>query len=230
MTASPETGRMQTADDELRHFAAAAIDSARAVVFIVDDDVSVLNTLGRQMRAAGYVVETFSSPTAFLARNMHYGPACLIINSRLPEMSGADVQNALIAAGDDVPVIFLSSQPDTPNVVRAIQRGAVDFLVTPVAPEILLERVRFAVAQHRERLKEMIGRRELLLRFARLTAREREVAIMVGNGMQNKEIAARLGTAEKTIKHHRARAMGKLGVQSVAQLVRLLDRIGAASL
>jgi FixJ family two-component response regulator len=217
-------------DEELQHFAAAAIDSARAVVYIVDDDVAIQSGLGRVLRGAGYTVEPFSSPLAFLSRKLQYGPACLIINARLPEMSGIDVQNALLSAGDELPVIFLSAQPDTPNVVRAIQKGAIDFLVKPVVPEVLLDRVSLAVAQHRNRLKEMIGRRELMLRFARLTPREREVAVMVGNGLANKEIAARLGTAEKTIKHHRARAMTKLGVESVAQLVRMLDRIGVSAI
>jgi RNA polymerase sigma factor (sigma-70 family) len=179
-------------------------------------------------RTAGYAVETFSSASAFLARKVQYGPACLVINATMSEITGLDVQDALLSAGDDMPVIFLSAHPDTPHVVRAIQKGAVDFLAKPVLPEVLLDRVRTAVTQHRQQLKQMIARRELLLRFARLTAREREVAILVGKGMPNKQIAAELGTAEKTVKHHRARAMTKLGVESVAELVRLLDRIGAS--
>ena len=163
------------------------------------------------MRTGEYTVETFSSPATFLARKPHYGPACLIIDLKMPEMNGIAVQSALVAAGDDIPVIFLSGEPDIASTVLAMKKGAVDFLVKPVAADVMMQCVQNCIAEHRKKLKRMIGRRELVFRFARLTAREREVAMLVGEGLPNKQIALQLGTAEKTVKHHRARAMVKLG-------------------
>lgn len=203
-----------------------AVNFSAAVVFILEDDAGVLHSLARLVRSNGYNVETFQTGAEFLARSPHRGPGCLLLDLVLPDMSGLDVQDRLIEAGQSLPVIFLSGVGDIPSTVRAIRNGAVDFLVKPVNPEKLLETVRMAIERHRDSLREMMERRELQMRFARLTAREREVAVNVGNGLSNKEIATLLGTAEKTVKHHRARMMLKLNAGSVAELVRLLDYIG----
>ena len=213
----------------LHTFAAAAIDSARPTIFVVEADCHSRDGIACALRLEGHAVETFTAGNEFLERMRRFGPACLLVDLHLPDMSGLELQAALLTAGDDIPVIFVADVPDVVSTVTAIKQGAVDYLVRPVSAETLNERVRFAVHQHRSRLKEMVQRREIMFRFGRLTAREREVAALVADGLPNKEIAAHLGTAEKTIKHHRARVMLKLGVESVAQLVRMLDRIGDRS-
>jgi FixJ family two-component response regulator len=230
MTSGADPTKRKTDVTGIVHtFAAEAIDSARPAIFVVDDDEVSRNETANVLRQDGHSVETLGTASGFLQRRRRFGPACLVLDMQLPDMTGIEVQSRLLAAGDDIPIIFLSDVPDTPSAVTAIRQGAVDYLVKPVNPGVLTERVRFAVQQHRNRLKDMIQRRELTLRFARLTAREREVAALVAEGLPNREIAAHLGTAEKTIKHHRARVMLKLGVESVAQLVRLIDRIGTGS-
>jgi FixJ family two-component response regulator len=223
------TKRNADVSEVLHTFAAEAIDSARPAIFVVDDDPVSLDETARVLRQEGHLVETFETASEFLQRQRRFGPGCLILDMQVRDMTGIEVQSRLLSAGDDIPIIFLSDVPDTASTVTAIRQGAIDYLVKPVNSAVLVDRVRFAVQQHRKRLKEMIQRRELILRFARLTAREREVAALVADGMSNREIAARLGTAEKTIRHHRSRVMLKLGVVSVAQLVRFLDRIGTAS-
>lgn len=213
----------------LFQFAAAAVDHALPVIFVVDDDPAMLESVSAPLRSHGYGVQTFSSPAPFLTRKPHYGPACAILDMKNREMNGMAVQSALAASGEDMPVIFLSGEPDTAGTVLAMKQGAADFLAKPVLPDVLIRSVENTISDHRKKLKRMIGRRDAIFRFARLTTREREVAQLVGEGLPNKVIAAHLGTAEKTVKHHRARAMMKLGVDSVPQLVRLLDGISERS-
>lgn len=200
---------------------------APALVFVVDDDPSVLRALDRTLRASGLTVEVFSSPDAFLARPRYRGPACLITDLRMPGMSGLELQQILNHSGYKLPVIFISGHGDIPTTVRAVKAGAVDFLTKPFVRDQLLASVESAIRYHRGVLAEEQLLEERRARFGLLTPREQEVCLLVGRGLLNKQIAAELGAAEKTIKVHRARVMSKLGVGSVAQLVDLLREIGA---
>ena len=192
-------------------------------IFAVDDDPIVLRAIERMLRSHSIAVEGFTSPAAFLARPSYDGVACLLLDLKMPGMSGLDVQAAMIAKGISMPIIFLSAQSDVPSTVRAMRGGAIDFLEKPVDEDQLL------AALERARLQSMAMRRQQQLqrdtaqRLARLTKREREVCDLVAAGLLNKQIAVELGMSEKTVKVHRGRVTRKLDVDSVAALVRLLS-------
>lgn len=198
------------------------MDSALQV-FAVDDDAIVLRAIERMLRSHNIGVEGFTSPEAFLARPPYDGVACLLLDLKMPGMSGLDLQTAMIAKGVVMPIIFLSAQSDVPSTVRAMRGGAVDFLEKPVDEEQLL------AALDRARLQSISMREQRRLendadeRLARLTKREREVCNLVAAGLLNKQIAHELGMSEKTVKVHRGRVTRKLDVDSVAALVRLLS-------
>jgi FixJ family two-component response regulator len=194
-------------------------------VFLVDDDPSILRATARGLQTAGYHVEAFLSPALFLARPPYDGIGCLIVDFRMSEMNGLELQNAVKRTGSTLPVIFLTGHGDIPTTVRALKAGAVDFLTKPYALDQLLTTVSRAVARHREILTASEKTAEMRIRLQSLTARELEVCRLVGQGLLNKQIAGDLGTAEGTIKIHRRRVMEKLGVESVAELVRFLDRV-----
>lgn len=196
------------------------------MVFVVDDDPSMLRALERMLRTSGHSAEVYASPGAFLARPRYPGPACLITDLRMPGMSGLELQQALLASGYRIPIIFISGHGDIPTTVKAVKAGAVDFLTKPFAREELLASVESALRYHREALAEQAANDERRSKFALLTPREQEVCVLVGRGLLNKQIAAELGAAEKTIKVHWARVMAKLAVGSVAELVDLLREIG----
>jgi FixJ family two-component response regulator len=192
-------------------------------VFAVDDDPIVLRAIERMLRSHSIAVEGFTSPAAFLARPSYEGVSCLLLDLKMPGMSGLDVQAAMIANGISMPIIFLSAQSDVPSTVRAMRGGAIDFLEKPVDEDQLL------AALERARLQSIAMRRQQQLqrdteqRLARLTKREREVCDLVAAGLLNKQIAVELGMSEKTVKVHRGRVTRKLDVDSVAALVRLLS-------
>jgi FixJ family two-component response regulator len=194
-------------------------------VFVVDDDPAVLRAVGRLLRAMGFIVELFSSPVAFLERLPFDGPACLVLDMRMPGLDGLQVQGQLAARSATMPTIFLSGASDVPTAAAAMREGAVDFLVKPIDDRELFQAItralEVATEQHRQRRQQV----EYRGRLARLTRRERQVCDMVAFGMLNKQIASELGTSEKTVKVHRARVMQKLQVQSVAGLVWLLSRV-----
>jgi len=192
-------------------------------VSVVDDDDLVLRSLERLLKSGGYAVRTFPSPQEFLAQRPA-GPGCLVADMAMPGLNGLELQQRLASSGDPCPVVFLSGQSDIPTSVQAMKSGAVDFLTKPVVREKLLESVRAALARDALQRAEREQRHSLAGRFAMLTPREREVLDLVVAGMLNKQIAARLGTAEKTVKVHRARAMRKMGAGSVAELVRLVSQ------
>ncbi|MBS1872027.1 MAG: response regulator transcription factor [Acidobacteria bacterium] len=192
------------------------------MVFVVDDDPSMLRALERMLRTSGHSAEVYASPGAFLARPRYPGPACLITDLRMPGMSGLELQQALLASGYRIPIIFISGHGDIPTTVKAVKA----VLPKPFAREELLASVESALRYHREALAEQAANDERRSKFALLTPREQEVCVLVGRGLLNKQIAAELGAAEKTIKVHRARVMAKLAVGSVAELVDLLREIG----
>lgn len=202
------------------------VNSGVPTIFVVDDDPAVLKSLGRLLRSAGLRVETCNSPQDFLARHNPALPGCLVLDVAMPGLNGLKVQQALAAIGDERPIVFLTGHGDIPTSVEAMKRGAVDFLTKPVNAEDLLKAIHSAIVKDSVRRLERDEVEEFKQRLATLTPREREVLPYVISGRLNKQIAGELGTAEKTIKVHRARVMEKMKVQSVAELVRLAERLG----
>ena len=195
-------------------------------VFLVDDDRSVLRAIGRLVRSAGWNVATFGSAQEFLDRQDPDAPGCLVLDLSMPGLNGLELQQALARAGHRLPIIFLTGHGDIPMSVRAMKSGALDFLSKPCADEELLSAIRLALSRDQQFRLERAEVRALAERFATLTPREHQVMLGVVAGQLNKQIAADLGTVEKTIKVHRARVMEKLRVTSVADLVRLTERAG----
>lgn len=193
-------------------------------VYLLDDDELVLRTLARVLRRAGYEVAAYSTPSAFLAEAALTPPCCVVLDVHLPEMDGVQLQQRLAAHPHPPSVVFISGGADVTTSVRAMKAGAVDFLPKPFANRDLLTAVAAALRLAEERTRATDGVREARQRLARLTPREREVCEGVARGLKSKEIAAELGAAVKTVNVHRSRVMGKLGVTSVAALVKLLDR------
>ena len=199
------------------------MNASIGVVHVVDDDNSLRTAVTRLLRAAGYDVHSYSSVGEFLMRERAEGPACIILDVRMPGPSGLDLQQALDARADALPIVFLTGHGDIPMSVQAMRAGAVDFLTKPVKRDVLLNAVRAAIAQHvkrragRERAKHVRGQ------FETLTSREREVFARVVAGMLNKQIAAELGCSIRTVKIHRARTMEKMHVDSLADLVRAAE-------
>jgi FixJ family two-component response regulator len=195
-------------------------------VFVVDDDVGVLNALSRLLRVRGYDVRSYTSPRAFLNDHDVSLPGCAVLDVAMPGLDGLALQRAITAGGSHRPVIFITGKGDIPTSVRAMKAGAIDFLTKPVTDEDLLDAIARAVEQDS---KARQVESELMLtraKIATLTPREREVLTHVVAGRLNKQIAGDLGTAEKTIKVHRGRVMEKLGVRTIADLVRLAEKAG----
>jgi FixJ family two-component response regulator len=194
-----------------------------ATVFVVDDYAPVRRSISRLLHAAGFVVAAFASAEEFLAQ---YDPGvwgCLVLDVAMPVLNGLELQHILAEAGSLLPIIFLTGEGDIPKTVQAMKHGATDFLTKPVNDEDLLAAVRAAIAKHRARRQEEARLSEIRARLATLTPREREVLEYVVAGKLNKQIAGDLGTVEQTVKVHRARVMQKMRVQSVAELVRLME-------
>lgn len=196
-----------------------------AVVYVVDDDPSVRRALSRLIRSVGLEAVTFPSAQAFLAYTPPDRPACLVLDVRLPGPSGLDLQSALSEAGRDVPIVFITGHGTVPTSVRAMKGGAVDFLQKPFNDQELLDSVQRALRRSTEERADRAERAELERRVASLTPREREVLVLVVAGMLNKQIADQLGIAEKTIKVHRGRVMEKMQADSVADLVRMSEKL-----
>jgi FixJ family two-component response regulator len=198
----------------------------RGTVFVVDDDPAVLKAVSRLLRASGFDAVTFGSPQTFLERVDTNASGCLVLDLAMPGVDGLALQEALSARGCELPVLFVTGHGDIPQSVRAIKRGAVDFLTKPFDEAVLLRAVRQALEKDRGQRRDRAEVAEIRGRLATLTAREREVLEGVIAGKLNKQIAGNLGAAEKTIKVHRARVMQKMAAESVAELVRLADRAG----
>jgi FixJ family two-component response regulator len=195
-------------------------------VFLVDDDEGVLKALSRLLRTWGYEVRTFTSPRDFLAEHDPTIPGCAVLDLLMPGLDGLQLQEALHAGGVERPVIFVSGGGDIPTSVRAMRAGAVDFLTKPVNDDALLAAIARAQAVEARARTDRDELAAIKARVAKLTPREREVLTHVVAGRLNKQIAGELGTVEKTIKVHRGRMMEKMGVRSVADLVRLAERAG----
>ena len=192
-------------------------------VFVVDDDPIVLRALERMLRSNNISVEAFGSPSAFLARLPHSGVACLLLDLKMPAMTGLEVQDAMRRRAIVMPIVFLSAQGDVASTARAMREGAMDFLEKPVEEDQLLAALARARVQATALWQQQQRERDAEERLARLTKREREVCELVAAGMLNKQIASELGMSEKTVKVHRGRVTRKLDVDSVAALVRLVS-------
>ncbi len=194
--------------------------------FIVDDDDSVRRALQRLARSVGLNVEMFSSAQEFLDSYDSSRPGCLVLDVRMPGLSGLDLQDELNVRGITIPIVFISGHGDVPMSVRAMKAGAVDFISKPFNDQALLDAIQHALAKDRRSRDEHAERSEILRRIERLTPREREVFALVVAGKLNKQIALQLGTSEKTVKVHRARVMDKMQAESLADLVLLAQAAG----
>ena len=197
-------------------------------VFLVDDDAGVLKAVARLLRTRGYEVRSFTSPQAFLANHDASVAGCAVLDVSMPDLDGLALQAALTADGSQRPIIFLTGKGDIPTSVRAMRAGALDFLTKPVNDTDLLAAIARAEKEDCEIRSANTSLNTINARFALLTPREHEVMTHVIAGRLNKQIAGDLGTVEKTVKVHRGRVMNKLGVRSVADLVRLAEKAGVA--
>ena len=199
------------------------------IIHVVDDDESLRTAVTRLLRAAGYEVRSYPSAGEFLLARPTDTPGCVILDVCMPGPSGLDLQDAFRELNDSPPIIFLSGHGDIPMSVRAIKAGAVDFLTKPVQRQVLLNAVREALARDRESRTARERDGTLRARLETLTPRERTVFTLVAAGKVNKEIAAELGTSERTVKAQRAHVMAKMQVASLAELVRVADQLQAPS-
>jgi RNA polymerase sigma factor (sigma-70 family) len=199
--------------------------TAAPVVFVVDDDASVRSSLKFLLSTVGLQAETLDSADSFLHKKRPDVPSCLVLDVRLPGLSGLDFQRELAARNICIPIVFLTGHGDIPMSVRAMKAGAVEFLTKPFRDQDLLDAVRVALDRDRTRREQEKEVTDLRRRFDCLTSREQEVASMVVAGMLNKQIAAELGTAESTVKVQRSRAMEKMQAESLADLIKMIQKV-----
>jgi FixJ family two-component response regulator len=203
-----------------------AMNLMEAKVYVVDDDPSVRAGLSRLLQSMGLTVKTFASAREFLEQAVPEEPGCLIVDLRMPAMNGLELQEQLMTRNLNLPVIFLTGYGTVPASVRAMKRGAVDFLEKPVDDQVLLDVIYQALEEDRKNRRNLSEAKFIQDRLKSLTPREYEVFTLITAGLLNKQVAYELGTAEKTIKVHRARIMEKMHCESLAQLVRLAEKAG----
>ncbi|HEY7785499.1 MAG TPA: response regulator transcription factor [Pyrinomonadaceae bacterium] len=196
------------------------------LVFVIDDDASMREAISRLLHAIGLTVRTFGSAREFLQYRLPDIPACLVLDVRLPGLSGLDLQREMVERGIHVPVIFVTGHGDIPMSVQAMKAGAVEFLTKPFRDQDLLDAVRLGIQRDRKGRKERAEVAKLREDLDQLTSREREVMSLVVAGFLNKQIALRLGASEKTIKIHRGRVMQKMCADSLADLVKMSQKLG----
>ena len=195
-----------------------------AMVFVIDDDESVRKSLRRLLDAAHYKTELFDSASEFLSRSAYPGPSCVIVDVKMPGLNGIAFQKVLIEHGRDEQLVFITAHGDIPMCAQAMKAGAIDFLPKPFKPRQLLESVERALSRSADERLRATERNHALALLQRLTPREYQVMELVATGLLNKQVGGELGMAEKTVKTHRAHMMQKLGITSVAELMRVLQK------
>jgi FixJ family two-component response regulator len=205
------------------------MNDADSVVFVVDDDSAVREAIRSLIRSVGLAVETFASAKEFLAYERPDAAGCLVLDVRLPGLSGLDLQRELAKGDAPIPIIFITGHGDIPMSVRAMKAGAAEFLTKPFRDRDLLDAIRHALDRERVARRQRAEIEELRKRYDLLTPREREVMAMVVSGMLNKQIAFDLGTSEITVKIHRGRVMQKMDAGSLTDLVRMAEKLGISS-
>jgi RNA polymerase sigma factor (sigma-70 family) len=203
--------------------------TAAATVFVIDDDASVRSSLKRLISTIGLRVESFGAADEFIRTELPDSPSCLVLDVRLPGLSGLDFQRELATRNIHIPIIFITGYGDIPMGVRAMKDGAVEFLTKPFRDQDLLDAIQTAIERDRARREHAQEVKDIQERFDALSSREREVISLVVEGLLNKQIADQLGTAENTVKVHRSRAMAKMQANSLADLVKMLQKLKGAS-
>jgi FixJ family two-component response regulator len=196
------------------------------IVFVIDDDSSVRDAMSSLFRSVGLKVELFASPAEFLRAPPPDGPSCLVLDVRLPGLSGLDFQSELDRTGVHIPIVFMTGHGDVPMAVKAMKAGAIEFLGKPFRDQDMLDAVRAALASDLARREREKTASQLRTSFEKLTAREQEIMALVAAGLMNKLIAAEIGVSEITVKFHRGNVTRKMGARSIAELVRMADMLG----
>ena len=203
-----------------------ASSAEELIVFVIDDDPVVRGALSSLFRSVGLRVEVFETATELLQHQLPDVPSCLVLDIRLPRLSGLDLQAELRASGIMIPIIFITGHGDIPMSVRAMKAGAIDFLPKPFRDQEMLDAVTGALERDRKRRNEEKSNTDVHARFATLTPRQRQVMALVTGGLMNKQVAAKIGISEMTVKLHRGQVMRKMGARSLADLVLIAERLG----
>ena len=198
------------------------------IVFVVDDDVSVRESVEELIRYAGYQAETFSSAREFLNYRPARVPSCLVLDVSLPDLNGLELQERIAGERSDMPIIFITGYGDVPMTVKAMKAGAIEFLTKPLGRDVLLSAIKGALARSQTSLDHDAEMQALRDRYASLSRREREVMVLVTSGLMNKQVGGKLGISEITVKGHRGQVMRKMKARSLADLVKMVARLGPA--